>query len=303
MMIFGNSIKSGIRSFCMNLYHAAVRAITLDGVEHAGYMAFMVLLSFFPVMVFLLAFTSFLGASDVGTAIIETVLNNLPRKLLSPVHAQIGEIVKTPPPSLMNLAVCGSVWTASSFVEGLRTILNRMHGVSCPPPYWHRRILSMAQFCCMMLIIILLALIFLVCPIILDRVPELRHVVEVVLSHHFFVDNISNIWSEIKYIFLFGVLLFIVATAYYIIPSAHIRFRDTIPGAILTVLLWTICGSGLSFYITYFAELNVIYGSLGGIIIALIFFYLSNMSFIFGAAFNYVQSSQNGTSASACKIK
>jgi membrane protein len=85
-------------------------------------------------------------------------------------------------------------------------------------------------------------------------------------------------------------LFLAVHSLYYIIPNASLRFLEVVPGAILTVVLWSASGFLLSRYIVYYNQLNIVYGSLGSIIVTLVFFYIVNMIFIIGAEFNYLMS-------------
>src|SRR5262249_27292507 len=128
------------------LYRAAVRMIEHDGVEHAGYMSFMILLSIFPFLIFFLSLTSFVGASELGRGFIDFLLENMPENTTEIVKKRLNELNTIPPQSLLNLAIIGSIWTASSFVECLRTILNRVHEITSPPAYIIRRLLSILQF-------------------------------------------------------------------------------------------------------------------------------------------------------------
>jgi membrane protein len=62
---------------------------------------------------------------------------------------------------------------------------------------------------------------------------------------------------------------------------------SVVPGAVLVVLLWIGAAYLLTSYLSHFEQVNLIYGSLGGIIATLVLFYICNMIFIFGAEFNY----------------
>ena len=68
------------------------------------------------------------------------------------------------------------------------------------------------------------------------------------------------------------------------------KFRETIPGSILSIILWLASGYLLSEYIIYYRQLNIVYGSIGGIIVTMIFFYIVNFILIYGAEFNYLYS-------------
>jgi membrane protein len=97
----------------------------------------------------------------------------------------------------------------------------------------------------------------------------------------------------IKYVVVFLSLFLTVCSLYYLIPNAKLHFFEVIPGAFVSVVLWISSGYLLSKYIIYYNQLNVIYGSLGSIIVTLIFFYIVNMIFIYGAEFNYLMSKKD----------
>ncbi|MGI4776330.1 MAG: YihY/virulence factor BrkB family protein, partial [Janthinobacterium lividum] len=181
------------------------------------------------------------------------------------------------PQSLMNLAIIGSIWTASSFVECLRTILNRVHGVTSPPPYIRRRLLSIIQFLLISLLISFAMLLLVVIPLAFTKIPVIVKAIE----------GYEKVLNICRYLLILGSTFLGVSSLYYIIPNVKLKFSNIIPGALLTVVLWVISGHLLSTYIIYYNQLSIVYGSLGSIIITLIFFYLTNMIFIYGAEFNH----------------
>lgn len=260
------------------LYVALFRTIEHDGVEHSGYMSFMILLSIFPFLVFLLALTSFLGASELGQNFIQIFLESMPEKATESIENRVKELLSTPPQSLMTLAVVGSVWTASSFVECLRTILNRVYEIKSPPPYIRRRLLSIFQFLVISILITFTMFLLVFIPIIFTKIPVLLETIE----------QYKNILNLVRYILIFILLFLGSSSLYYILPNVKLNFIDVFPGALLTVVLWVISGYLLSTYIVYYNQLSLMYGSLGSIIVTLIFFYIINMIFIYGAEFNYL---------------
>lgn len=260
------------------LYKAVIRTIDQDGIEHAGYMAFMVLLTIFPFLVFLLEFTSFFGASTLGAYFIQLILDSLPHTVINSIEKRIFEILDSPPENLMNLAVIGTIWTASSFVEGLRTILNRVNDVVSPPAYILRRLMSIVQFLLIIVFIVLIMLLLVLVPITLQKIPIFKD----------FFNNLGIYWIIGRYILVFGGLFFSVSSLYYLIPNVKMQYKNVMPGACITVLLWFVSARTLFAYISDYNRLNLIYGSLGGVIITLLFFYVINMFFIYGAEFNYL---------------
>jgi membrane protein len=102
------------------------------------------------------------------------------------------------------------------------------------------------------------------------------------------VSNYVGYINIIRYSVVLFILFFGASALYYIIPNAKMTFKEVAPGAALTVILWVISGYLLSKYIIYYNQLTIVYGSLGSIILTLLFFYIINMIFIYGAEFNYL---------------
>lgn len=249
-----------------------------DGIEHSGYMSFMVLVSIFPFFIFILALTSFFGASELGAKFIELAIENMPSQSIESIRSRISELASSPPQGLLTLAIIGSIWTSSSFVECVRTILNRVYEITSPPNYFFRRMLSIAQFLFISMTISLAMLLLVIIPIGLAKIPKLMSLIE----------NYKTMLNFFRYFLIFLSLFLTVSSLYYFIPNVKVTYREVIPGTFLSVILWILSGYLLSKYIVYYHQLNLIYGSLGSIIVTLIFFYIINMIFILGAEFNYL---------------
>lgn len=271
-------MKEAIVRFFKCSWVSIIRTVEHDGVEHAGYMSFMVLFSLFPFLVFFLVVTSLFGASELGSSFIQLLLDSMPDNSTSILKNRIEDLSQVPPQRLMTLAIIGSIWTASSFVEGLRTILNRVYHIESPPPYLTRRLLSIIQFFVISIFLSLVTLILILAPIALSKIPNIENVLH-------FTKPIMQYW---RYVLIVVSLLLSVSCLYYMIPNVKIRFVETLPGSFYTVVLWIISAHYFSKYIIYYNQLNLIYGSLGSIIITMLFFYIINMLFIYGAVFNYI---------------
>ncbi len=253
-----------------------MKTIDHDGVEHAGYMSFMVLLSLFPFLVFFLVATSIVGASDTGQKLVHWLLTNLPNETTASIKSHIEYLIKVPPKSLMTLALFGSVWTVSSLVEGIRTILNRIYEIHSPPKYLVRRLLSTVQFLLITLCIFCAFGALVIAPAILSHFSEINLLVQ----------SLNPMWTSVRYVTLYFILFVSALMLYYLIPNAKLSLLRLCPGALISVILWVVSGRLLSSYIAMYNQLDLVYGSLGSIVATLLFFYIANIIFIYGAAFN-----------------
>ncbi|MDE3015804.1 MAG: YihY/virulence factor BrkB family protein [Pseudomonadota bacterium] len=261
------------------VHKAIVLTIAHDGIEHAGYLAFLGLLAMFPFLVFTVAVIGVIGQGEAGATFITSVLNQLPGHITAALQPRIVEIVSGPPQGLLTISILGAIWTASSAVEGLRTILNRAYHVATPPAYWFRRSLSILQLLFFTFIMVTGMLLVVAIPLLL------RHVEDWLGIH--LISEYQQQWSRALFGISIGALFIAVCAMYYLIPNIKQRIASVAPGAIIVVALWLGAAWLFTLYLSNFHQVSLIYGSLGGIIAALVFFYICNIIFIFGAEFNH----------------
>ena len=262
------------------LWRAADNGVEHDGIEHAGYLAFLSLLALFPFLVFIVALTGFVGASDTGAHFVNFLFDNLPPHLADALRPRVHEIISGPPQGLLTLAILGAIWTSSSAVEGYRTVLNRAFHVANVPSYWTRRATSILQLLMFAFLLVIGMIILVVVPVALERLPLLAHgglkqLLEILGGHGVRALTVLLITA-------------MAANLYYVLPNTRLMWRDVAPGALVTGLGWMMAADLFSTYLSGVNRINLIYGSLGGIIAVLIFFYVANLIFIFGAEFNHL---------------
>ena len=249
------------------------------GVETAGYLTFIMLLSLFPYLILMVSAAGLVGQGETGRQFIELFLQHLPKEGVDTLYPRIIEIISGPPHELLTFAVFSAIWTSSSGIEGVRSMLNRAYHVKAPPKYLARRITSVGQIIAFTAAIIMFMLTLVFVPIAFNYLTEFTGI-EIPIKLQSFMKH---------YFIYFGVfvLFAIVASLYYILPNVKQTPRRVLPGAILVVALWIGAAVGVSFYLTSISQLTPVYGSLSGFIATLIFFYVMIVIFIYGAEFNH----------------
>jgi membrane protein len=256
---------------------AAIDTVRQDGVEHSGYLAFLLLLSLFPFLIFIFSIIGIFGDTEIGVQIIHSIISSVPAEVGEGLMPYINEIISGPPQSLLTVAIIGVIWTASSSVEGCRTILNRAYRIEFPPPYLLRRLFAIIEFFIITFVIIVGVIIFVILPNLLEKSNF-----DILVKLHFDYDS----YYLRQIVFL---LLITSATSllYYALPNAKQKFTQTVPGSVVAVVFWILIQYAFAFYFKNFHQVTFVYGSLAGIIITLLFFYFVSIIFIFGAEFNY----------------
>jgi membrane protein len=271
-----------LKRFASNIWAVFSDAVVIgvmkhDAVELAGYLAYLNMLSLFPFLVLLIFGLGQLGELQIGANFIQLLLENLPPHATVAIKPRIEEILKGPPEGFVTISIFASIWTASSTVEGLRTVLNRAYRVYTPPAYIFRRILSMVQLLVLMLIIIIGLTLMVLMPLLREWLQQWLGATPSEQGGFAYAIFLMSIFA----------LFLVVCTIYYILPNIKQRFINVAPGAVLTVLLWLWAISFYSYYLSKFNQVSIIYGSLGGVIASLLFFFLINFCLIMGAEVNY----------------
>ncbi len=96
-----------------------------------------------------------------------------------------------------------------------------------------------------------------------------------------------TVWSIAKWPVMFLVVVFMISLLYYSAPNAKLRgLKSIIPGGALAIVVWLLASAGFAFYVANFGSYNKTYGALGGIIIFLVWLWITNVAILFGAELN-----------------
>lgn len=271
LKIFGRTIAV--------LYRAGYNFVHNDGMELAGYLTFLGILSLFPFLVMIVAATGFIGQGEIGTEFIAFLAQRAPQEAMGALLPRIEEITQGPPQTLVTLSIFSALWTSSSAVEGLRTVLNRAYKVNDPPHFFFRRLMSLIQIIIFTLLVIIVMGILVFAPIALREFAQMTGITVPNEIQTLLIDNFVYIGA--------GVLFTVVASLYYVLPNVQQSLFSVAPGAMLVVGLWVTGAGALTFYFENFSTLNIIYGSLSRLIVTLLFLYVMTIIFIYGAEFNH----------------
>jgi membrane protein len=258
------------------LWHAIVHLIYDGGMTYAGHIAFMTLFSLFPFLIFLTTLAAELGQTDAVQEFIAIGLDMLPEEVSGVIRPAIDEVVSTRRTGLMTISILTSLWATSSGLEALREALNKAYGVEEARSIWFCRLQSLAFTIIFSICIILVMLVLVIGPV-------LWSYIEPMLDVHW-----ERGWLDgaLRYFLAVALLYLVVALLYRWLPSRHLPLREILPGAAVTVVLWVTVASLFSWYLQNLGRFSVTYGSLGGIVVTLLFFYVSATIFIFGAEIN-----------------
>lgn len=258
------------------LWQAIMHLIEDGGMTFAGHIAFMTLFSLFPFLIFLTTLAAEIGQTEAAREFITMTLAAFPEEVSAAIRPAVDQVVNNRRTGLMTVSIVASLWAVSSGIEALREALNKAYGVEEPRSFWFCRLQSLLFTIILSVGIILVMLVVVIGPVVWSYVAPL-------LDLHW---QWSWAAEAGRFAIAIAILYLVVALLYRWLPSRHLPRREILPGAAVTIVLWMLLASLFSLYLQNLARFSVTYGSLGGIVITLMFFYISGLIFIFGAEIN-----------------
>lgn len=262
--------------FLRRLWTAAVRVVNNDGLELSGFVAYTTILAIFPFMIFLASLAGFLGSEDAADRFIGSMFSFMPSHVASTLAPAVREVLTTREGGLLTFGILGTMWAASSGIEALRTALNRAYEVTEPRPIWRLRLQSISLVVASAIALLIVSLSVIVGPLAWKLFTRLTY--------------LPADWElgflTLRYLIGGVVLIAALVALHMLLPHKRLSIRRVLPGAVLSAVLWLAGASLFSLYLGFAGDFTVTYGSLGGVIISLLFFYISAVLFIFGAEYN-----------------
>lgn len=247
-----------------------------EGVEIAGYIAYTALVSLFPFVIFLFSLASVFSQEILARNLLDDALASVPDAVANSLRPLIIEILSGDRPGLLTLGGAVALWVASSGVEALRVGLNRAYAVDETRFIIHRRVQSFCIVIVMAALGLTLSALMIIGPVALAWLTEHSHLPLTALAR----------LSAARYALSFVLLVAMFSAMYKLLPNTALPWRRIWPGVLLSALLWLAAASLFSLYLLYFNQYAITYGSLGGIIITLLFLHVSSIIIILGAEYN-----------------
>ncbi|MDO5626921.1 MAG: YihY/virulence factor BrkB family protein [Mobilicoccus sp.] len=258
-------------------FKKSVMEFMRDGcMDAAAALTYFSVLSLFPA---LLAMVSMLGVFGQGQQTVDTLMglasDFVPSDVLSLVEPVVASMVASPAAGWTLLTgVLVALWSASNYVNAFSRAMNRIYEVDEGRPIWKARPLFV------LLTLVILALIAVIGVGLAVSGPVARTIGDYVGLG----DTAVLVWDTAKWPVILGLVILIVALLYYVTPNVQQpKFRWISVGATIAIALWLVVSAGFGFYVANFGNYNATYGSLGGVIIFLLWLWITNNALLFGA--------------------
>ncbi|AYG46142.1 YihY/virulence factor BrkB family protein [Pseudomonas sp. Leaf58] len=244
---------------------------------YASALAYQALFSLFPFLLFLIALIGFLHLPDFFSWLRLQSELVLPPQALEQVNPVIDQLQQSKG-GLLSVGIVIALWTASAGVRLMMSAMNAAYDVPEGRPVWKRFPLSIFYT-------IGLAGMLLVAAALMVLGPQ---VMEWIAAQVGMQEFIVTVWTILRWPAIIILMMVAVALIYYVMPDVKQQFRFITPGSVLAVVVWIVASLGFAYYVKTFADYNAMYGSIGAIIVLLLYFYISAAVLLLGAEMNAV---------------
>ena len=270
-----DKVKPGTRAF--EIMKRVAIGVYSDGFIHAGNLAYLALMTLFPFFIVAAAVARLFGQTEGGMQTVIAFLQTMPPDVAEVIRKPVVDVLQARSGNLLWMGALVGLWTTGSFIETIRDIIRRAYGVPYSAPFWEYRLGSMGLIIgsVLMILIALTSSVLLssVQAFIIGLLPQAEDLIGLV-----------NLFRIVPGLILFGSLyvLFLALT-----PRRYRRINCVKwPGPAFVTVWWLATTALLPVVLSSLGGYDLTYGSLAGVMIALIFFFMIGLGVTIGAQLN-----------------
>jgi membrane protein len=241
----------------------------------AAALTYYAVLALFPALLAMVSLLGLIGQASTTESLVGILDEVGAGSVAGTIRGPLQELTQNSAAGLgLILGLAGALWSASGYVGAFGRAMNRVYEIDEGRPFWKLRPL--------MIIVTLIA-------VILAGVVAIGLVVTGPLSRAIgdaigLGETAVTVWNIAKWPLLAALAALVVAILYYATPNVkQPKFRWISIGAVVAILTWVIASAAFGFYVSQFSNYNKTYGSLGGVIIFLLWLWITNLALLFGA--------------------
>ena len=249
-----------------------------DALGIAAQLAYYLILALFPFILVLVSLLGTFGSEELASEVLGYFRQVVPQQAYEIIETFTANIIsgRAEAPGLLSFGIIFTIWAASGAFAALINALNRAYDVQETRPFWKVRGIAILMTLGLSVLVLVGVLLLVLGPQIGKTIADLFGLEETFLL----------VWDIIRWPVALFFMVFTVALLYYFAPDANQPFRWITPGGLIGVLLWVLASVAFNFYVSNFGSYNKTYGSIGAVIVLLLYLYISSLTILFGATLN-----------------
>ena len=242
----------------------------------AAQLAYYFFLALFPAVLFVLALASFFPLTNFIEDIVRALRPIAPAAVLELLEQQLRRISDTDSSGILTIGILGALWSSSAAVVSIVGSLNRAYDIEEGRPWWKVRLTAIGLTLGLAVLVLTSFTLIVAGPTIATQIAS-----------SFGLGSVFEwSWKILQWPLVFLLVSTAVGLVYYFAPDAEQDWSWITPGALIGTLLWLVVSLVFKFYVANFADYNATYGAVGGVIVLLLWFYISAVAILVGAELN-----------------
>jgi membrane protein len=245
----------------------------------AAELSYYFLLALFPLLIFMTSALGIVLGSDMGTRqqLFSYLARIMPPSAYQLVNATMLEVSQASGGGKLSLGLLAALWAASNGMSAITDSLNVAYDVEEGRPWWKQRLVAITLTVALSVLIVSALLL----------VVAGGHIAEGVANAYGFGPAFSIAWKIIQWPLVLAFMILAFALIYYFAPDLRKqKWAWLTPGAAIGVVLWLLVSLGFRVYLQFFDSYSKTYGSLGAVIILMLWLYFTGAAVLFGGEIN-----------------
>ena len=251
-----------------------------DKLNHwAAALTYYAVLSLFPALLVMVSLVGLLADPATVTKFLTDVIGALgPASAVDTFREPIESVTSNKGAAgiMAIVGVVAALWSASGYVGAFTEASNSIYEVEEGRPFWKLKPLQLLITLVSITLVAITALALVVSGPLADAVGSAIGLSDVAVTA----------WQFGKWPVMLALVLVILHVLYYAAPNAQVKRRWISGGTVLTLVVWILASVGFAFYVANFGSYNETYGSLGGVVVFLLWLWITNIAVLLGVEFN-----------------
>jgi membrane protein len=247
-----------------------------DVLNLAAQQAYYFFFALFPAILAVISIASFFPVDDFVGTVSASLSRVAPGEVTSIVTDQLKKISDTNAGGLLTLAFLFTLWSSSSAVVAMCSTLNAAYDITEGRPWWKVRLTALGLTLGLALFILVSMTLVIAGPTLAEKIADMAGLGQAFVWA----------WKILQWPAVFVLVSIAIAMVYYFAPDAEQSWVWITPGSILATLLWLIASLAVSYYVGNFGSYTETYGVIGGVMVLMLWFYVSGIAILVGAELN-----------------
>jgi membrane protein len=242
----------------------------------AAQQAYFFFFALFPALLAMISIASFFPIDNLIDEVVGKLNSIAPKEVIGIITNQMKEISETGSGGILTIAFLFTLWSSSNAMLAMVTTLNVAYDITESRPWWKTRLLAIGLTVGMALFILISMALIIAGPTFAEQVADTMR-----LGPAF-----EWTWKIAQWPVVFVLVVTAIALVYYFAPDARQDWIWITPGSVLATVLWIVISLGLKTYMSVAGSYEETYGVIGGVMVLMLWFYLSGLAILIGAELN-----------------